>query len=123
VASEPTTPATASEENAVAQAVRAWAQAWSDRDMARYLAAYAADFDTGGQNRSDWEQSRRARIVSKRQITVDVQNLRITVSGSRAIARFLQDYRADTLAVVNGKTLELTRTADRWLIVKESAGN
>jgi tetratricopeptide (TPR) repeat protein len=125
VASEPTTPAsaTASEENAVDQAVRAWAQAWSDRDMARYLAAYAADFDTGGQSRSAWEQSRRARIVSKRQITVDVQNLRITVSGSRAVARFLQDYRADTLAVVNSKTLELTRTADRWLIVKESAGN
>lgn len=123
VASEPTSPANASEENAVAQAVRAWAQAWSDRDMARYLAAYAADFDTGGQNRSAWEQNRRARIVSKRQITVDVQNLRITISGSRAIARFLQDYRADTLAVVNSKTLELTRTADRWLIVKESAGN
>jgi tetratricopeptide (TPR) repeat protein len=122
-ASEPTTPASTSEEQAVDQAVRAWAQAWSDRDMARYLAAYAADFDTGGQNRSAWEQGRRARIVSKRNISVDVQNLRITVSGSRAFARFLQDYRADTLAVVNSKTLELTRTADRWLIVKESAGN
>ncbi|MFO6421088.1 tetratricopeptide repeat protein [Hylemonella sp. W303a] len=121
----PSTAASASsaEEAAVAQAVRAWAQAWSDRDMTRYLAAYASNFDTGSQSRPVWEQSRRDRIVSKRRISVEVQSLQITVNGSRATAKFLQDYKADTLAVVNGKTLELTRTADRWLIVKESAGN
>lgn len=111
------------DEAAVSQAVRAWAQAWSDRDMTRYLSAYASNFDTGSQSRPVWEQSRRERIVSKKHISVDVQGLQVTVSGSRAIAKFLQDYKADTLAVVNSKTLELTRTADRWLIVKESAGN
>ena len=91
--------------------------------MARYLGAYASNFDTGSQSRPVWEQARRDRIVSKKRISVEVQSLQITVNGSRAIAKFLQDYKADTLAVVNGKTLELTRTADRWLIVKESAGN
>lgn len=111
------------DEAAVAQAVRAWAQAWSDRDMTRYLGAYASNFDTGSQSRAIWEQGRRERIVSKKHISVDLQGLQVTVTGPRAIAKFLQDYKADTLAVVNSKTLELTRTEDRWLIVKESAGN
>lgn len=130
MATAPTVPAVSAtatapsaDEVAVTQAVRAWAQAWSDRDVARYLAAYASNFDTGAQSRPTWEQGRRDRIVSKKHISVDVQALQVTVSGSRAIAKFLQDYKADTLAVVNSKTLELTRTADRWLIVKESAGN
>ena len=107
----------------VEQAVRAWAQAWSDRDMNRYLAAYDAAFETPGrQGRSAWEQDRRARILSKSHITVQLLDLQITVQGQRAVAKFRQDYKADTLAILSRKTLELARTGNRWLIVKESSG-
>ncbi len=108
----------------VEQAVRAWAQAWSDRDMSRYLAAYDAAFETPGrQGRSAWEQERRARIVGKSRITVQLLDLQITVQGQRAVAKFRQDYKADTLAILSRKTLELARTGNRWLIVKESSGS
>lgn len=107
----------------VEQTVRAWAQAWSDRDMSRYLAAYDAAFETPGrQSRSAWEQERRARILGKARITVQLLDLQITVQGQRAVAKFRQDYKADTLAVLSRKTLELVRTGNRWLIVKESSG-
>lgn len=122
----PSVPAAAPTDGAreVEQAVRAWAQAWSDRDMNRYLAAYDAGFETPGrQGRSAWEQDRRARIVSKARISVQLLDLQITVQGERAVAKFRQDYKADTLAVLSRKTLELTRTGNRWLIVKESSGS
>ena len=107
----------------VEQAVRAWAQAWSERDMGRYLAAYDATFETPGrQSRNAWEQERRARILGKSRITVQLMDLQITVQGQRAVAKFRQDYKADTLAILSRKTLELARTGNRWLIVRESSG-
>lgn len=123
-ATAPSTAAPVDSSRDVEQAVRAWAQAWSDRDMNRYLAAYDASFETPGrQGRSAWEQERRARIVSKSRITVQLLDLQITVQGQRAVAKFRQDYKADTLAILSRKTLELTRTGNRWLIVKESSGS
>ena len=108
----------------VEQAVRAWAKAWSDRNMSQYLAAYDATFETPGrQSRGAWEQDRRDRILGKSRIAVNLLELQITVKGDRAVAKFRQDYKADALAVLSRKTLELSRNGGRWLIVKELSGN
>lgn len=108
----------------VETAVRNWAKAWAARDMKGYLSAYGRDFDTpGGVKRSAWEEERRQRITGKSKITVTVSNLNITVNGSKATAKFRQDYKANELAVSSRKALELTKTGDRWLIVRESVGN
>jgi tetratricopeptide (TPR) repeat protein len=127
-AAQPTTPVAPAinpeaARNAVEQAVRAWAQAWSERDVARYLAAYGPDFETPGRiPRRAWEEERRARILNKSRIKVTLLNLQISVSGERAVAKFRQDYKADTLSVQSRKTLELVRAGERWLIVRESSG-
>jgi tetratricopeptide (TPR) repeat protein len=122
-AAAPTVAAPADGAREVEQAVRAWAQAWSERDMGRYLAAYDATFETPGrQGRSAWEQERRARILGKSRITVQLLDLQVTVQGQRAVAKFRQDYKADALSILSRKTLELARTGNRWLIVKESSG-
>lgn len=108
----------------VETAVRNWAKAWAARDMKGYLSAYGRDFDTpGGVKRSAWEEERRQRITGKSKITVTVSSLNITVNGSKATAKFRQDYKANELAVSSRKVLELTKTGDRWLIVRESVGN
>lgn len=107
----------------VEAAVRAWAQAWAAKDMAAYLANYGQNFDTpGSQSRKAWESDRRARIVGKSSISVKISDLSINVQGSKATARFKQDYSADTLNVSSRKTLEMARVGDRWVIVKESTG-
>lgn len=104
-------------------AVRAWARAWSEKNMAQYLAAYDKNFETPGQqSRSAWEQDRRLRIVGKSRISVDLLELQVSAKGNRAVAKFRQDYKADALAILSRKTLELVKTGDRWLIVKESSG-
>lgn len=116
------TPVSAAEKE-VESAVRAWASAWSGKDMTAYLAAYAKDFDTpGNQSRKAWEEERRSRIVGKSKISVKINNLAVDVKGSKATAKFRQDYSADALNISSRKTLDMTRAGERWLIVRESTG-
>jgi len=110
-------------EKDVEAAVRAWAAAWSSKDMSGYLAAYGKEFSPpGNQARKAWEEERRTRIVGKSRISVKLNNLAITVSGNKAVAKFRQDYSADSLNVSSRKTLDLVKSGDRWVIVKESTG-
>jgi len=110
-------------EREVESAVKAWAGAWSAKDMNAYLAAYSKDFDTpGNQSRKAWEEDRRARIVGKSKISVKLSNLSVDVKGSKATAKFKQDYSADTLNISSRKTLDMAKTGERWLIVRESTG-
>jgi tetratricopeptide (TPR) repeat protein len=121
--SAPTPAAPSGAEKDVEAAVTAWAAAWSAKDMARYLAAYGKDFDPPGeQTRKAWEEDRRSRIVGKSRIAVKLSNLNIEVSGNKAVAKFRQDYHADSLNVSSRKTLDLVKSGDRWVIVKESTG-
>lgn len=105
-------------------AVRAWASAWSSKDVKGYLASYGKEFDPpGSMSRSAWEEERKQRIVGKSKISVGLENLNVVVNGNKATAKFRQDYKAGELAVSSRKTLELLKSGDRWQIVKESTGN
>lgn len=116
--------AEAAAEQDVEAAVKAWAAAWSARDMKAYLAAYGKQFNPPGkESRAAWEKEREARIVSKSRIQVTLSDLSVSVKGERATARFHQAYSADALNVASRKTLELVRSQGRWLIVRESTGN
>jgi tetratricopeptide (TPR) repeat protein len=107
----------------IESAVRGWAAAWAGQDMDRYLAAYGPEFNPGGgQSRKSWEDERRARIVGKSSISVNIENLAIHVNGQAATAKFRQIYRADNLNISSRKTLELQRSGNQWQIRKESVG-
>lgn len=124
-AAAPAAPAVAVDaQRDVEAAVRAWAGAWSSKDMNGYLGAYASDFaPPGGQARKAWESDRRARIEPRTRIGVDVNNLEVLVNGDKATARFRQDYTSDTLNVTSRKTLDMVKSGNRWLIVRESTGS
>ncbi|MBC7377121.1 MAG: tetratricopeptide repeat protein [Burkholderiaceae bacterium] len=133
VAAAPTPPAPAApaapaasggaSEKQVEEAVRAWAAAWASKDMSGYLGSYGKEFDPPGKtSRAVWEEERRKRIVGKSRIAVTLNNLSVSVNGSKATARFKQDYTADSLNISSRKTLDLVKAGDRWVIVKESTG-
>jgi len=120
----PAAPAAGNSTREAEAAVKAWANAWAAKDMKTYLASYGKEFDPpGSMSRSQWEAERRQRIGSKNSISIKLENLAVTVDGSKATARFRQDYKASGLAVSSRKTLDLVKTGDRWQIVKESIGN
>ena len=121
-APEPAAPSQSAQASKDAEAaVRAWARAWAAKDVKGYLGAYGKEFDPpGNASRSAWETERRQRIGGKSKITVKLDNLSVSVNGDKAIVKFRQDYKADALAVSSRKTLDLARSGDRWLIVRES---
>lgn len=107
----------------VIAAVNAWAKAWSAKDVDAYLAAYAKEFvPPPGLSRQQWEEERRARIVGKSSITVILEDIEVTVDGDQAVARFRQDYKADSLKTNSRKTLNLVKSNGRWLIQQERSG-
>jgi tetratricopeptide (TPR) repeat protein len=120
-------PAPAASGNAqgeVEAAVAAWANAWSSKNVPSYLGAYGPGFTPpGGQARAAWEAERRSRIEPRSRIGVDISDLNVTVNGDRATARFRQDYTSDNLNITSRKTLDLVKSGNRWLIVRESTGS
>ncbi|MBV5299057.1 MAG: tetratricopeptide repeat protein [Rhodoferax sp.] len=125
VAAKPAAAAADSGATLAAQAaVEAWAQAWSDKNMASYLGAYSPQFvPPGGQTRAAWEKDRHLRITGKSSISVDIADLKLAINGDKAVARFRQSYKANALNVSSRKTLELQKSGSRWLITKEATGN
>lgn len=115
---------TADTSEAVEAAVQAWAKAWSSKNMSGYLGAYAPNFTpAGGQTRKDWEADRKARIVPRTRIEVGISDINVTVNGDRATARFRQAYSSDNLDVTSRKSLDLVKSGNRWLILRESTGS
>ena len=91
--------------------------------MSGYLGAYTADYTAGGKSHKAWEEDRKARIVPRKHIAVDISDLRVSVNGDKAEAHFKQTYESDTLTTSGHKTLGLERSpSGKWLIKQESVG-
>ena len=109
------------EADAIRHAVQAWAKAWSRKDMDHYLDAYAPNFSPPEQQpRSKWEADRRQRILSKKSISVELRQLKISASGKTGTVQFQQIYTSDNFTGNSRKTLEMVKQGGRWLIVRET---
>ena len=98
------------------------AKSWFKR-RPRFSPAFTSEFSPpANQPRRAWEEDRRARITSKTSISVKLENLTVSVSGNKAVAKFRQDYKASGLAVSSRKTLDLVKTGSTWQIARESTG-
>ncbi|HQN64096.1 MAG TPA: tetratricopeptide repeat protein [Methylophilus sp.] len=119
------TAAPANDEATIADAVNAWAKAWSNQDVDKYLASYADSFKPAkGQSRKAWEQTRRERISKPKSIAVELNNLKVAMNGAEsAKVTFKQSYRADGKPIRTDKTLMLKKVGNAWLIDEEIASN
>jgi type II secretory pathway component PulJ len=104
-------------------AVRAWIKAWNDQQAEAYLASYAANFEVpGGQDRAAWAAERRESMTRPAWIKVRADNLKISVSGDSAEARFFQVYVVAPGTVdLSNKTMRWHWLDGRWKIVQEQS--
>lgn len=103
-----------------AAALQAWADAWRRKDVDAYLAAYAPDHvGRGATDAAAWRAQRRERIQARSRIDVQLSELSVKAEGPRAVATFVQRYRADGLHETVRKRVVLAPDAGRWLIVEE----
>jgi tetratricopeptide (TPR) repeat protein len=110
--------------NEVIKTINAWAKAWSDKDVAAYLAFYANDFHTPrGMSRSAWEKGRRERIGKPKSIHVEIASPKVSFTdATHARINFKQSYHSDAIKSTTTKTLEMVKTGEKWLIQQEQVG-
>lgn len=112
----------AESQQAVMDAVRRWAKAWSAKDIDAYLASYADDFKTpNGESLAEWQDMRKQRIRKPAPIEVEVLHPKVNVTGDHATVSFKQSYRSGGNTMRTNKTLHLRRKGERWLITEEIA--
>lgn len=107
---------------AVEKAINAWAKAWEQQNMPAYYAAYSNQFDPQGSSLAAWKAERKDRIVGKPSITLQVDDLKISVQGDRATAKFRQYYASGGYKATTRKTLRLQQEGGKWRIIREDTG-
>jgi tetratricopeptide (TPR) repeat protein len=108
----------------ITRAIDLWVAAWSRKDVKAYLAAYASDFKTpAGESRATWDSERQKRINKPGAINVSYENLRITVDGDTATAKFRQHYKSAALKTSSNKVLQLGKRDGKWQILQERVGS
>lgn len=105
----------------VEAAVNAWVQALSGQDAERYLGAYSETFaPADGSSFAKWKEVRRQRMAGKSALAIALRDLKVSVNGDQAEARFLEEHAGGILTMK--KTLKLQRENGRWCITREGAG-
>lgn len=123
-AAEPAQTPTAGVDAEIAAAIDRWLAAWSNKDVAAYLASYADDFEPPkGQSRQAWKTERAQRVGKPGRIDVSRDKLGIKAEGGdRAVVRFRQHYVSSNLKSSSTKTLVMVRRGGAWLIRQERSG-
>ncbi len=105
----------------VSEAIRDWAQAWSDQDVDAYLSHYSRSFrPDGGLGLSAWKAQRRERVGGPEFIRVAITNAELELLDTeRARATFFQSYRSDRMSDTVRKVLELVWEGGAWKIAEE----
>ena len=107
----------------VSKALQGWASAWSRKDVKSYLAYYASDFQTpNGMARKAWETERTQRIDKPGKLLVSVDEIKVSIAGDKATARFRQHYNSASLKTTASKTVVFIRSEGKWLIQQERVG-
>ena len=105
----------------VAQTINDWRAAWGRMDFAGYMSFYGPTFYSQykGMNRDQWQQYKSGLFAKYSYQNIDISTPQITVTGATATATFEQTFRSNSFRDQGTKTLTLTESGGRWLIVGE----
>jgi hypothetical protein len=99
--------------------VYAWADAWQNRNIQRYVSFYSPEFRSKGVDFNGWLQKKTEFFQRPGHIRVEISDLWVFIEDKNATARFIQRYQDPNLSDVGEKTLVLVYVKDRWRIISE----
>lgn len=108
----------------VTAVLRAWASAWTTRQVDEVTAFYSPEFvPEGSKSRAEWQAEVARRMRESSYIRVAVSGLDISFpTADRARASFFCSWRSDRFDETRRLTLELEPTAAGWRILSEQTG-
>lgn len=116
-----TTDAPANPAMEVESHLKAWAAAWSAKDVDGYIRAYVAGYKPQtGTSHEQWVRTRTQRLQKPKFINVSLSDIEIDlVSDNRAEITFRQSYRSDRYRDVERKRISMMQRSSGWKIVSE----
>jgi adhesin transport system outer membrane protein len=88
-------------EDAVTGRVNDWADAWRHKDYDSYSKFYADKFAPEPPlSRDEWAKQRKERMTTPGKINLELNNMKVTCDGDKAVAQFDQDYSITTYKLV-----------------------
>ncbi len=110
----------AAQKQALINHIKSWAEAWSDRDVDRYLSHYSERFKPRDNlTLEEWKKQRHGRLRWREFIIVKPSKYNISIEGRSATVDFSQYYKSERFEDTIQKTLKFEKEGDRWLITKE----
>jgi murein L,D-transpeptidase YafK len=109
------------ERKALTGAFEAWRTDWESRDTGKYLAHYAARFNSGDQNLAEWSEHKRKVNGGKSWIKVGLSRVSMLQYPRErfVVVSFDQDYRSSNLSNVMRKRQYWIKEDGRWRILYE----
>jgi len=100
--------------------VAEWADAWSSKDIHRYRACYAPDFQAQEMDLAAWIRYKESLNKLYARIRIGIEDLNIEQGLERSTATFLQRYDSSRYQAVGTKRLRLKRIGEEWKIYQET---
>ena len=96
-----------------------WLNSWRTGDMDTYRSCYASDFSSKGKDLDDWIIYKNNVRKRSKNITINIDNLQVSVKENNAMVTFTQSYSSSILKDKGKKTLELRKINNQWKIYRE----
>ena len=97
-----------------------WIKAWENKDVYSYLSFYSDKFRTSKNSHIEWLDSRHLALETKKNLTINIRNLKITENKGRIETNFVQEFNSDKYSDVGIKELVWIKAGDSWKILKET---
>jgi ketosteroid isomerase-like protein len=96
-----------------------WLNSWRAGNMETYRSCYASDFTSKGKDLDEWIIYKTNVRKRSKNITINIDNLQVSVKGNNAMVTFTQSYSSSILKDKGKKTLELKKVKNQWKIYRE----
>ncbi len=101
------------------ETVNGWSQAWSQKDLDRYLSYYASDFRWKNLDLQGWRKKKAWLNQRYKKISVQLSDIRLFRQGDVVLATADMTYRSDRFASRGFKHLYLVQNSVDWRILAE----
>lgn len=109
------------ERDAVKALIDRWMQSWMSGDMETFRSCYDAGITFKNMNLEQWIARKVSIRNRSKDISIRLEDVRITTAGNSATASFLQYYKSSILQDKTFKNLKLEKKEGQWKILQENS--
>jgi TPR repeat protein len=97
-----------------------WVNAWEKQNIELYLSFYSKTFKGSKEEYESWKASRQAALKKHTNISIQLQNIKISQSKNTIENNFIQTFKSDGYSDTGMKELVWIKNGSDWRIIKET---